>query len=238
MLSGIVSFLYSALRYPKVAFLTVVAFFISIFSTFWVKAAFHRYRRKAGSATGLDVAQQILARNGMENIKIFSIPGAMSDYYSPRDKSLYLSEETVSSASVASMAIAAHECGHAIQHRRHSLLFYFRLGSVPIVNLCSSLAMPLFLLGFLFSFEKLLNLGIIFFAASVIFHLITFPLEVDASRRGLRELQENGIIDANSLEYRQCRRMLCAAAGTYFAALSVSVLGLLKLIVLKHQQEN
>lgn len=238
MFSDMFGFLYSALMYPKVALLTLAAFLISMLSSFWVNMAFRRYRFKAAKATGLDVAQRILSRNELGAMNIFSVQGTMSDHYSPRKQALYLSEETVSSASIASMAIAAHECGHAIQHHKHNLLFYLRWGMVPIVNLCSNLAMPIFLLGFLFSSSKLLNFGIIFFAASTIFYLITFPLEVGASKRGLQELCENGILDADSLEYRQCCRMLCAAAGTYFSALSASFLSLLKMIVLSGSRDR
>lgn len=232
------SFLYSALVYSPIALLTLAAFLISVLSSFWVNMAFQRYRSKPTKVTGLDVAQQILSKNKLGTMNIFSIQGAMSDHYNPRKQALYLSEETVSNAAIASVAIAAHECGHAIQHHEHNLLFYLRWGMVPIVNFCSNLAMPIFLLGFIFSSSRLLNFGIFFFAASTMFYLVTFPLEIGASRRGLQELRENGVLNADSLEYRQCRRMLCAAAGTYFASLSASFLSLLKLISLSKSRDK
>jgi uncharacterized protein len=200
----------------------------------WVKRTYQRYSRvrNASGATGVDVARRILAGAGLSDVTIQVIDGELSDNYDPRTKTLNLSKDVAMGTSVASEAVVAHEIGHAVQDRQGFFAMRLRSGLVPAANLGSQ-AGPLIVFGGLFlsiftrsSFGLYIAMvGLALFAAVVLFQLITTPVELDASRRALRLLAENGVIYPE--EQDGARRMLRAAAFTYWVALFGAVLTLL-----------
>lgn len=229
---GVVQFFSVMALFPKIALLMGIGFAVSIFSEVWIFLAYRRYQKQIAPITGIQTAGTILCSNGMPNMKMQVITGCMTDKYDPKKKQLFLSQGVAECTSIAAIAIAAHECGHAIQHHRHNLLFHFRRFMVPFVNLGSWMSLPIILIGAVFSKSKLLGLGIFLFGLATLFYLVTLPLEIDASRKGLRELVRCQIVEKDSRQYRQCRRMLTAAAFTYFAALTSSIISLIKVIAL------
>lgn len=154
----------------------------------------------------------------------------LTDHYDPRTKTVSLSQDVYGQTSVASVCVAAHECGHAIQHAVNYAPLNIRSAIVPVANLGSSLSWPIFLAGLIFSMRSLLMLGIVLFSLAVLFQLVTLPVEFNASSRALRLLESTGILSTE--ENLGARRVLTAAALTYVAALASSILQLLRLIIL------
>ncbi|MBU1866930.1 MAG: zinc metallopeptidase, partial [Candidatus Margulisbacteria bacterium] len=162
-------------------------------------------------------------------------PGELSDHYDPRDKTLYLSQEVYRSTSVASLGVAAHEAGHAVQDARSYAPLKMRNGMVPISNLGTTLAFPLFFLGILFSYKPLMDIGIVFFSLAVFFSVVTLPVEFDASRRAIKVLAEGGYL--TEAEVPMARSVLNAAALTYIAAAAMAILNLVRLLALRNQRD-
>jgi Zn-dependent membrane protease YugP len=207
---------------------------LSYLASSWVKRTYARYSqiRNASGLTGVDVARRILTGAGLSDVTIQVIDGELSDNYDPRTKTLNLSKEVAVGNSVASEAVVAHEIGHAQQDRQGFFAMRIRSGLVPAANLGSQ-AGPLIVIGglFLSVFTRsnlglyIAMIGLVLFAAVVVFQLITTPVELDASRRALRLLAENGVIYPE--EQQGARRMLRAAAFTYWVALFGALLTLL-----------
>lgn len=213
--------------------LIIISMIISLIAQFMVKSAFSRYSRiqSVKGMTGAMAARQILMSNGINDVRINRISGSLTDHYNPSDKTLNLSEDVYDSDSIAAVGVAAHECGHAIQHARDYAPLSFRSALVPVANLGSKLSWVFIVLGLIFSFNQILiNVGIIMFSAAVLFQLVTLPVEFNASARALEQLQSNGILYGD--ETAKARKVLTAAALTYVAAAATAILQLLRLIIL------
>jgi uncharacterized protein len=183
--------------------------------------------------TGAEVARFILDRNGLKDVVIQPIKGNLTDNYNPKDLTLNLSEGVYNVKSVAAITIAAHECGHAIQHAVGYSPIRVRNSIFPIANIGSTLAFPLFFAGFFFStFSFLMDIGIIFFLGALLFHIITLPVEYNASSRALAQLNDKIIIDPE--EMAGAKKVLDAAALTYVAATLMALVNLLRLILLRN----
>lgn len=218
--------------YDPTYVLVLLGALISFLASMNVKNTYRRYSRVRNSRglSAEQVAVMILNASGIHDVQIGQIGGDLTDHYSPNEKILRLSQTVFGSTSVAAIGVAAHECGHAIQHKEGYAPLKLRSASVPIANIGSKLSWPLILIGLLFGFMNLARIGVIFFVAVVFFQLITLPVEFDASRRALRVLNENHILEYDELG--DARKVLTAAALTYVAALFSSILQLLRLIML------
>jgi hypothetical protein len=192
--------------------------------------AIYKGRRSASGLTGAQVAQRILYAAGITDVQIGAVSGSLTDHYDPRTKQVNLSEDVYNKTSLAAVGVAAHECGHAIQHATNYAPLNFRSAIVPVANFGSTLSWPLFLAGLILSIRPLVTVGIVLFSLAVLFQLVTLPVEVNASRRALKMLESTGILSPD--ENKGARKVLSAAALTYVAALASSILQLLRLIIL------
>ena len=183
-----------------------------------------------------DVAAQILQRSGIYDVRIERVRGNLTDHYSPHEKVLRLSDSVYGSTSVAAIGVAAHECGHAIQHHVGYAPLKLRSASVPIANFGSKLYWPIILIGLLMGYMQLAQIGILLFAFVVFFQLVTLPVEFNASRRALAILSGNNILWEE--EMRGARKVLTAAAMTYVASLFSSILQMLRLIILTGRRDS
>ncbi len=205
---------------------------LGLWAQWKVKSAFARYSRvptRAGVPAG-EVARHLLAQNGNTGVAIRQIGGELTDHYDPRDNSLSLSQNVYGSSSVAALGVAAHEAGHAMQKQEGYPFLKLRTLVAPVVNIGSNLSWPIFLAGLVFSYEPLMNAGIILFAAVVVFALITLPVEFDASRRALRMLTEGGFVTED--ERQGAKAVLTAAALTYVASFVSAFMQLMRLVLL------
>ena len=206
--------------------------------TFWaqsnVKGSYEKYKKVQSSCgkTGAAVAEDMLKRNGIFDVPVMLTKGYLSDHYHPGKKEVHLSEEVYYGKSVASISIAAHEVGHAIQHARAYYPVVLRGNLLPVANIGSQAAMPLFFIGLLFTMPMLMDLGILFFAGALMFHLVTLPVEFNASRRAIVQIGDNYI--SNRDELAGCKKMLNAAALTYVASTLMALMQLIRLIVLRN----
>ena len=181
--------------------------------------------------TGAQAARMILQSNGINDVSVQRISGKLTDHYNPSTKVLNLSESVYGSTSVAAIGVAAHECGHAIQHARGYFPLSLRTALVPVANIGSQLSWVFIIVGAILSFNQtLITIGIIMFSAAVLFQLVTLPVEFNASARALEQLESNGIFYRD--EVSQTRKVLSAAALTYVAAAATAILQLLRLIIL------
>ena len=180
--------------------------------------------------TGRDIAMRMLQENGINDVSVTQVDGHLTDHYNPATHTVNLSRDVYYGNSVAAAAVAAHECGHAIQHATNYVPLNLRSAIVPVANIGSTLSWPLFLAGLIFSIRPLLTVGIILFTFAVLFQLVTLPVEFNASSRALKMLGSSGMLGND--EVKGARKVLTAAALTYVAALASSILQLLRLIIL------
>ncbi len=218
----------------------VPAFILAVWAQMKVRSTYNTYKKVAAARglSGAEVARYILQRNGVYDVEVEAVPGELSDHYDPRSKKVRLSESNYHGNSIAAVAVAAHETGHAIQHAVGYVPLTLRHAILPITNFASYAAFPIFIIGFFFSGGMSLffmRLGILFFAAVVLFHVITLPVEFNASWRGLEQLKSNGILLEN--EIKAARKVLTAAALTYVAAAAMALLELLRLIMLANSRD-
>ena len=198
-----------------------------------VNSTFNKYSkyRSMSGMTGAQAAERILQSAGIYDVTVQHVSGRLTDHYDPRNKTLNLSDSVYASASVAAVGVAAHECGHAIQHQKNYVPLTIRGALVPVANFGSALAWPLIIIGLVFGAGSfLVNLGIIFFSAAVLFQLVTLPVEFNASARAVRILNNTGILGQEELGYT--KKVLGAAALTYVASAAAAILQLLRLIIL------
>ena len=213
--------------------LIIIAAIISLIAQWRVNSAFSKYSRVASMSgmTGAQAARMILQSNGINDVSVQRISGKLTDHYNPSTKVLNLSESVYGSTSVAAIGVAAHECGHAIQHARGYFPLSLRTALVPVANIGSQLSWVFIIVGAILSFNQtLITIGIIMFSAAVLFQLVTLPVEFNASARALEQLESNGIFYRD--EVSQTRKVLSAAALTYVAAAATAILQLLRLIIL------
>ena len=180
--------------------------------------------------TGRDIAMRMLQENGINDVSVTQVDGHLTDHYNPATHTVNLSRDVYYGNSVAAAAVAAHECGHAIQHATNYVPLNLRSAIVHVANIGSTLSWPLFLAGLIFSIRPLLTVGIILFTFAVLFQLVTLPVEFNASSRALKMLGGSGMLGND--EVKGARKVLTAAALTYVAALASSILQLLRLIIL------
>lgn len=210
---------------------------LSLWASSSVKSTFRRYSTQYSTRriTGADAAAKVLRNNGVQNVRIERISGNLTDHFDPKTNVIRLSDSVYDSTSTAAIGVACHEAGHAVQYATHYAPIKLRAAIIPVTNFGSKLAMPLILIGILLSFAgnlsyTLVYLGIACFSLSLIFQLITLPVEFNASRRAIRAIEDAGILSAQELV--GARKTLKAAAMTYVAATAVSLTQLLRLIVL------
>lgn len=222
-------------------FLLIIATIISMVAQFKVSSTFKQYSqvRSMKGMTGADVARNMLRNSGIYDVQVERIGGMLTDHYNPVTKVLKLSPDVYDSNSISALGVAAHEAGHAIQHDTGYKALSMRSNLVPIANIGSKFSMPLILLGFMFNSStgnNLLLAGIVFFSLSVVFTLITLPVEFDASKRAVRLLVEDGFLDTN--EVQGAKTVLDAAAMTYVAAAMVAIVELLRLIMIFNRRND
>ena len=209
---------------------------------FWaqsrVSSTFNKYSRvmSRGGYTAAEICRRILDSNGLYHVRIEHISGNLTDHFDPSTNVVRLSDTVYGSRSVASIGVAAHVVGHAIQHAVGYVPIRVRAAIIPITNIGSKLSMPLILLGFLFQWQPIVNLGIILFSLMTLFQLVTLPVELNASRRALKTLEGDSILYGE--EVSQAKSVLTAAALTYVAALLTSAAQLLRLILIYGRRNN
>ncbi|MEG1505685.1 MAG: zinc metallopeptidase [Lachnospiraceae bacterium] len=220
--------------YDPTYILIIVGMLLSLLASAKVKSSYAKYSqvRCKGGYTGAEAAERILKDAGIYDVQIEPVSGKLTDHYDPKNKVLRLSDNVYSSSSVAAIGVAAHECGHAIQHSKGYAPLAIRSAIVPAANLGATISWPLILVGFFItgSGSILVQLGILLFSLAVLFQLVTLPVEFNASGRALRILGENGILYED--EIGGARSVLRAAALTYVAAAAASILQLLRLVML------
>lgn len=206
---------------------------LSLAASAYLKSVYARYSsvRSRSGMTGAQTAERILHGAGIYDVRIEHISGNLTDHYDPRNKVLRLSDSVFGSNSVAAVGVAAHECGHAIQHDKKYAPLSLRSALVPAANIGSTLSWPVILVGVLMGYSQtLITIGIVMFSLAVAFQLVTLPVEFNASFRGARALEDNGILGND--EVSSTKKVLRAAALTYVAAAAGMVLQLLRLLIL------
>lgn len=205
---------------------------LPLYAQMKVKGTYKKFakQRTMKGQTGAEVARTILDANGLYDVRVVPTQGVLSDHYNPATKTVALSESNFYEASVAGAAVAAHEVGHAIQHKEAYSMLTLRSKLVPVANISSNMSWIFVMIGIFASSTNFLLLGIVLLAAGVVFQLVTLPVEFDASKRALVQMNSLGII--TNEEERPARKVLSAAALTYVAAAAVAVLELLRLILI------
>lgn len=229
---------YYGFFYDPTYILVLIGAVICMIASANVSRTFNKYSRfgcKRGT-TGAEAAAQILRGAGITDVRIEHISGDLTDNYDPRSKVLHLSDTVYGSTSVAAVGVAAHECGHAIQHQVGYVPIRIRSAIVPVVNLGSKLSWPVIVLGLILGSLNLLNVGIILFALTLLFQIVTLPVEFNASGRALRILNDSGMLYQD--EMKGARRVLTAAAMTYVTATISTLLQLLRLILLFSNRDD
>ena len=214
--------------------LVVIGAVICMIASARVKGTFNKYSqlRSMSGMNGAQVAQRVLQAAGIYDVQVRHVSGSLTDHYDPRTKTVNLSDPVYNATSVAALGVAAHECGHAIQHAKSYAPLSIRSALVPIANFGSMLAWPVILIGLLFNTRSsglIIDIGILLFSAAVLFQLVTLPVEFDASRRALVMLRTQGILADDELRYT--RRVLKSAALTYVAS-AAAILQLLRIILI------
>ena len=224
---------YYGMYFDPTYWLVIIGAVLCIVAQFRVSATFARYQKiRSGSGmTGAQAAQRILALSGINDVRVERIGGKLTDHYDPSSKVLRLSDSTYASTSIAAIGVAAHECGHALQHNKGYAPLQIRTALVPAANIGSKLGLPIILLGVLFGMNQLfIQIGIWVFALAVLFQLVTLPVEFNASSRAVAKIEQYGLLGAE--ENRGVKKVLTAAAMTYVAAAASAILQLLRLVLL------
>lgn len=217
--------------------LLIPALVLTVYAQIRVTSTFNKYAkvRSGRGLTGAEGARMLLDSSGLQNVTIEMVEGRLSDHYDPRSRTLRLSRDVAEGASLASLGVAAHEAGHAVQHAEGYAPMKLRSLLVPVASLGSNLGYILFLAGLIFFRSPLLvNLGIVFFSAAVFFTVVTLPVELDASRRALASLSDKGILVSNEID--GARAVLRAAALTYLAAALMAILNLVRMILISRSR--
>lgn len=225
------------LYFDPTMILLLPAMLISFWAQMKINSAYSKYSRvrTTNGYTGMQVARMMLDEAGLFDVRIEMINTKLGDHYDPSSRVLRLSPEVYSEPTISSAGIAAHEVGHAIQHKEGYKALVIRNSIVPVVNFSSSLSWIIFLAGLLLGFKGLTTLGILLFSAAVVFQLITLPVEFNASNRALRVLQSRGILYGN--EIKGAEKVLGAAAMTYVAATLMAISQLIRLIAISNRDD-
>ena len=213
---------------PAYMLLVLVSTVIGLAAQGYINSTYRTWSRvPASGATGADVARRMLDANGCHAVDIKRVNGHLTDHYDPRDNSLHLSSENLTGGSVASVAVACHEAGHAAQKAHGYAMMKVRTALVPVVNFTQNTWMLVLMLGLFMNIAGLTTLAIVFFAFSVVFQLVTLPVEIDASRRAVAYIEQSGM---GEVDVRGAKKVLTAAALTYVAAALTIILQLLYLL--------
>lgn len=215
---------------PWVIILLMLTTMYAGYAQMKVSSTFKKYSkiRNSRGITGADAAMQVLRNNGVNDVRIERIAGNLTDHFDPTSNVIRLSDSVHSSTSVAAIGVAAHEAGHAVQYAKGYAPMQFRATLIPIANIGSTMAFPLIMIG-LFIAPVLTNLGIVLFSTTALFQLVTLPVEFDASNRAIKALEEGYILGDDELSL--AKKTLSAAAMTYVAALAVSIVQVIRLVV-------
>jgi Zn-dependent membrane protease YugP len=219
--------------------LIVIGMVLSLMASAKLKSTYAKYSkvRSYTGLTGAQAAERLLHAEGIYDVRIERVSGNLTDHYSPNEKVLRLSDGVYNSTSVAAIGVAAHECGHAVQHKENYVPLKIRGSLVPAVNIGAQLSWPLIFIGIIFSSaDFLVQFGIILFSLTVVFQLVTLPVEFNASSRALAALERHNILYAE--EAKSTKKVLKAAALTYVAAAAASILQLLRLVLLFGGRRN
>ncbi len=219
--------------------LVLPALLLSIFAQLKVKSAYGKYSAISNSSglTGAEAARRVLQQNAVTGVRIERVSGTLSDHFDPRAQVIRLSDGVYDSNSIAAIGIAAHEAGHAVQYAKNYLPVKLRTAIFPISRFGSTLAVPMFLFGLIFNFSFLINLGIIFFFAALIFQVATLPVELNASSRALDAIKK-GCMLSGVEELKGAKKVLSAAAFTYIAAMLVSLGQFLRFLLIARRRSN
>ena len=233
--------MYYPMYFDPTYMLVLIGVVICLAASAKMRSTFSRYSRirNHSGMTGREAAEQVLHRAGIYDVRVEHVSGNLTDHYDPRSKVLRLSDATYGSASVAAVGVAAHECGHAIQHATGYAPLAFRSALVPVANYGSTIAWPLILIGLLFNSQSsvlFLNLGILAFSLAVLFQIVTLPVEFNASSRAIRMLSGNGMLYED--EVQATRKVLTAAALTYVAGAASAILQLLRIILISNSRRR
>ena len=233
--------MYYPMYFDPTYMLVLIGVVICLAASAKMRSTFSRYSRirNHSGMTGREAAEQVLHRAGIYDVRVEHVSGNLTDHYDPRSKVLRLSAATYGSASVAAVGVAAHECGHAIQHATGYAPLAFRSALVPVANFGSTIAWPLILIGLLFNSQSsvlFLNLGILAFSLAVLFQIVTLPVEFNASSRAIRMLSGNGMLYED--EVQATRKVLTAAALTYVAGAASAILQLLRIILISNSRRR
>jgi Zn-dependent membrane protease YugP len=221
-------------------FLLIPPLVLAFYAQARVKGAYRKYSQVFASSriSGAQAAHELLQTSGAGDVKVEKMPGELTDNYDPRTRVLRLSEGVYDSSSIAALGIAAHETGHAIQHQNHYQPLHLRTVIYPVASLGSTLAFPLFFIGFIFRGggpSVLMDIGILLFAGAVLFSVITLPVEFNASKRALVLLEERRFLTPE--EMSGARRVLGAAALTYVASTAMAAMQLLRMFILRQSRD-
>lgn len=233
--------MYYPMYFDSTYVLVLIGVIICLLASASMRSTFSKYSRVRSHSgmTGREAAEQILHRAGIYDVRVERVSGNLTDHYDPRSKVLRLSDATYGQTSVAALGVAAHECGHAIQHQVGYAPLSIRGALVPVANFGSSIAWPLILMGLLFGSGTagfLINLGILAFSAAVLFQIVTLPVEFNASRRAVRILGESGMLYPEELG--ATKKVLTAAALTYVAGAASAILQLLRILLLTSRRND
>ncbi len=218
--------------------LTIISLIITLGAQAYISSSYSKYSkyRNKNGLTGYDVARRILDKNGLRDVKVVETSGYLSDYYDPKAKVVRLSKSNFNESTIASVAVASHECGHAIQDKEGYTFLRIRSSLVPFVNFCSYAGYFAIMFGALFSALGLIWAGILAEVVILLFQLVTLPVEFNASSRGLKAIREERFLDPQ--EYSGGRTVLKAAALTYVASLATTIIELLRLILIYGRRDD
>ncbi len=216
----------------------IISLIITLSAQAFVSMTYSKTKKikNINNLTGSEVARQILDNNGLSNVKVVETPGSLSDHYDPRSKVVRLSTEVYHSPSIASVAVAAHECGHAIQDKDKYIFMNIRSSIVPLVNFASYAGYFAIVIGFMASAMNLVWIGIIMECIILLFQLVTLPVEFNASSRALKQIKQLNFLEKK--EYRKGRKMLTAAAMTYVASVATTVLEIFRLVLMANRRND
>ncbi len=222
---------------PLYLYLVLPAILLSFIAQIMVKSTFSKYSQYLCNYSGAEAAKRVLEANGIYDVKIERVSGNLTDHYDPKTNIIRLSDTVYDARNISAVGVAAHEAGHAVQYAKGYSPIKIRTAIYPICNIGSQLSMPLLLIGLLFNFSFLMNLGIIFFGVALVFQLVTLPVEFNASSRALSAIKDSNILLDYS-EVKGARKVLSAAALTYIAAFLVSLTQLLRFLIIANRRRR
>ena len=218
--------------------LVLPTFLLALWAQQRVKHTFRKYSlyRPASGMTGAEAARRILDANGLSYVQVRPVSGSLTDHYDPRTRIVSLSETVYGASTISAIGVAAHECGHAVQHAEEYGPLKLRNAIIPITNIGSSLAVPVFVLGLIFNFKVIMAIGILLFGLMALFQLITLPVEYNASHRAIATIGERGMLSPEELG--GAKKVLSAAALTYVAALASTMAQLGRLVIIGRRSSD